>query len=63
MSTLRTAVQEYLTMRLSLGFQLRDTGRLLLKFVTVMEAHRASIVTTPLESATRIGRDLVRAML
>jgi hypothetical protein len=50
-------------MRRSLGFQLRDTGRLLLKFVTVMEAHRASIVTTPLESATRIGRDLVRAML
>lgn len=48
MSTLRSAVQEYLTMRRALGFQLRDTGRLLLKFVTFMEEHRASIVTTPL---------------
>ena len=48
MTTLRTAVQEYLTLRRGLGFHLRDTGRLLLKFVTFMEEHRASIVTTPL---------------
>jgi hypothetical protein len=48
MSTLRSAVREYLAMRRSLGFQLRDTGRLLLKVVTFMEARRASTVTTRL---------------
>ena len=29
MTTLRSAVQEYLAVRRSLGFQLRDPGRLL----------------------------------
>ena len=48
MTTLQSALQEYLAMRRGLGFQLRDTGRLLLKFVTFMEQHRASVVTTPL---------------
>jgi integrase/recombinase XerD len=48
MTILRSAVQQYLAMRRGLGFQLRDSGRLLLKFVAFMEQHRASIVTTPL---------------
>lgn len=51
MSTLRSAVLEYLAMRRALGFRLSDTGRLLLKFVTFMEEHRASIVTTTLALA------------
>jgi integrase/recombinase XerD len=51
MTTLQSALQEYLAMRRGLGFQLRDTGRLLLKFVTFMEQHRASVVTTPLALA------------
>ena len=51
MTTLRSAVQQYLAVRRSLGFHLRDAGRLLLKFVTFMEQHRASVVTTPLALA------------
>ena len=51
MTTLRSAVQQYLAVRRSLGFQLSDAGRLLLKFVTFMEQHRASVVTTPLALA------------
>jgi len=51
MTILRSAMHEYLTVRRSLGFQLRDTGRLLLKFVTFMEQHRASVVTIPLALA------------
>ena len=51
MTTLRSAVQGYLAVRRGLGFQLRDTGRLLLKFVTFMEQHRASVMTTPLALA------------
>ncbi len=46
MTTLRSAVQQYLAMRRSLGFQLSDPGRQLLTFVTFMEQHRASVVTT-----------------
>ena len=51
MTALRSAVQGYLAVRRSLGFQLRDAGRLLLKFVAFMEQHRASVVTTPLALA------------
>jgi len=51
MTALRSAVQEYLTVRRGLGYQLRDTGRLLLKFVTFMEQRRASVVTMPLALA------------
>ena len=51
MTPLRSAVQQYLAMRRSLGFHLSDTGRLLLKFVTFMEQHRAAVVTTPLALA------------
>jgi integrase/recombinase XerD len=45
MNTLREAVQEYLTMRRSLGFKLRETGKRLMDFVTFMEQHRASYIT------------------
>jgi len=39
MTTLREAVQEYLTMRRSLGFKLREAGKGLLEFATFMEQH------------------------
>ncbi len=51
MTTLRSALHEYLALRRSLGFQLRETGRLLRKFVTFMEQQRASVVTTSLALA------------
>jgi integrase/recombinase XerD len=51
MTTLPSALQEYLAMRRGLGFALRDAGRLLLKFVAFMEQRRASIITTPLALA------------
>jgi integrase/recombinase XerD len=51
MNTLRQAVQEYLTMRRSLGFKLRDAGKLLLAFVQFMEQRHASYVTTKLALA------------
>ncbi len=46
MNTLRQAVQEYLTMRRSLGFKLRDAGKLLLAFVKCMEQCRAAPPTS-----------------
>jgi integrase len=51
MKTLRQAVQEYLTMRRSLGFKLLDAGKGLLNFVTFMEQHRASYITHSLALA------------
>jgi len=48
MTTLRSAVQEYLTLRRSLGFKLHEAGKGLLAFVTFMEQHRAAHITTPL---------------
>lgn len=45
MNTLRQAVQEYLTMRRSLGYKLHEAGKRLLDFVTFMEQHRASYIT------------------
>jgi site-specific recombinase XerD len=48
MNTLRQAVQEYLSMRRNLGFQLRETGKGLCDFVTFMEQHRASSITVAL---------------
>jgi integrase len=44
MSTLRQAVHEYLSMRRSLGFKLREAGN----FVTFMEQHRATYITQAL---------------
>ena len=48
MNTLRQAVQEYLSLRRSLGFKLQDAGRGLLDFVTFMERHRTSYITQAL---------------
>ena len=51
MNTLRQAVQEYLSMRRSLGFKLQEAGKGLLDFVTFMEQHRASYITQALALA------------
>lgn len=51
MNTLRQAVVEYLAMRRSLGFKLRDAGIGLLDFVTFMEQHHASSITHSLALA------------
>jgi hypothetical protein len=48
MISLRKAVENYLTMRRSLGFKLRDMGYNLRHFVSYMEQQRASIITTKL---------------
>ncbi len=48
MNTLRQAVDEYLTMRRSLGFKMRDPGCLLPKFATFMEKHDAAFITQEL---------------
>lgn len=48
MNTLRQAVQEYLTLRRSLGFKLRDAGKLLQAFAKFMEEYRAPYITTKL---------------
>lgn len=48
MTTLRAAVQEYLTLRRSLGFKLHEAGTGLLEFVTFMEQHRATYITRQL---------------
>lgn len=46
MNTLRESVQDYLAMRRSLGFKLRDAGVGLQDFVTFMEQRHASHITT-----------------
>jgi integrase/recombinase XerD len=48
MTPLRKAVENYLTMRRSLGFKLRDMGYNLHHFVSFMEQQGASIITTEL---------------
>jgi len=48
MTTLRAAVQEYLTLRRALGFKLREAGKALLEFVRFLEQQRASYITTQL---------------
>jgi integrase/recombinase XerD len=45
MNTLREALQDYLAMRRSLGFKLRDAGRGLHDFVSYLERHRCSHIT------------------
>ena len=51
MNTLREAVHDYLTLRRSLGFKLRDAGKLLLAFVTFMEQRHAAYITPQLALA------------
>src|SRR5262249_41354303 len=68
MNTLREAVQEYLSLRRSLGFKLREDGLRLLDFVAFMERRKASYIThelalawaqnctaVPSEQARRLG--------
>lgn len=51
MNTLRQAVDDYLTMRRNLGFQLREAGKALLDFVAFMEQQRAPYITQALALA------------
>ena len=51
MNTLRQAVQEYLSLRRSLGFKLQDAGKGLIDFVTFMERHRTAHITEALALA------------
>jgi integrase len=51
MTTLRQALQEYLALRRSLGFQLRDAGKGLDAFVTFLAQHRAASITHALALA------------
>jgi integrase len=48
MNTLREALQEYVTLRRSLGFKLREADRLLTRFVAFMEVRHAPHITTRL---------------
>ena len=51
MNILRQAVKDYLSLRRSLGFKLLEAGKGLLDFVTFMERHRASYITSALALA------------
>lgn len=51
MSSLRTALDEYLALRRHLGFKLHDAGVALPDFVTFVERHRTSVITTQLALA------------
>jgi integrase/recombinase XerD len=51
MSTLRTAAEDYLLMRRSLGFKLTTWGRHLMSFIDYCEAHHADHLTTELALA------------
>ena len=48
MTTLRQAVEEYLSLRRALGFQLRDVGSALARFLAFCEAEGAAVVTADL---------------
>ncbi len=48
MNTLREALQEYLELRRSLGFKMRDAGLLLPRFVSFIEQRQAAHITTRL---------------
>jgi integrase/recombinase XerD len=51
MNTLRQAVRDYLKMRRSLGFKLRETGKELIDFVSFLEQHNAGYITQALALA------------
>jgi len=48
MNSLRKAVEDYLAMRRSLGFKLRDMGYNLHHFVSFLEQQGSSVITTEL---------------
>ena len=51
MNTLREALPEYLQLRRSLGFKLKDAGLLLPRFVAFLEHHGVAYITTALALA------------
>ena len=51
MNTLRQCIQQYLSMRRSLGFKLEDAGKGLIDFAAFMRKHRASYITQRLALA------------
>ena len=51
MTTLRVAVQQYLTLRRGLGFKLHEAGKALPKFVTFLEHKHTSVITARLALA------------
>jgi integrase len=51
MNTLQQAVHDYLNLRRSLGFKLKEPGRALLNFVAFMERHNAPYITQALALA------------
>jgi integrase/recombinase XerD len=51
MTSLRTALRQYLALRRSLGFKLHDAGAALPDFVTFLERQRASVITVQLALA------------
>ncbi|MEX3859388.1 hypothetical protein AB3X94_35945 [Paraburkholderia sp. BR10923] len=44
MNSLREGLREYLDLRRSLGFKMREAGRLLLQFIDFMEARQAEYI-------------------
>jgi len=48
MNSLRQALQEYVDLRLGLGYKMHDEGRLLPRFVSFMEEHRVEHISTRL---------------
>ena len=51
MTTLREAVRDYLNLRRSLGFKLREAGKELIDFVRFLEQHNADYITQALALA------------
>jgi len=48
MTTLRSALEEYLNMRQGFGYKYQHQARRLADFVTFMEQHEAATITTRL---------------
>ena len=64
MNTLRQSIEEYLAMRRSLGFKLKEAGKALPDFVAFMERRRASYITqalalTLIQSAENFYHDFI----
>ncbi len=51
MSTLREALNDYLTLRRSLGYKLQDAGQVLPGFITYLESHNSDFITQELALA------------
>ena len=58
MSALREAMQQYLSLRRSLGFKLINAENTLRSFVAFAEREEASHVTTDLALRRRVSREL-----